>query len=120
MKLNYIKTFNYEKIIFFWSISVIVYLQTKNNLTKIYLPFLILFLVMIYLIFRDKNILKYINLINLSFIYITFNEIGSVFAGNNLNYLPSILKDSVGIFKYDFTANTTYPYPAFKFFSKYY
>ena len=115
MKLNYIKTFNYEKIIFFWSISVIVYLQTKNNLTKIYLPFLILFLVMIYLIFRDKNILKYINLINLSFIYITFNEIGSVFAGNNLNYLPSILKDSVGIFKYDFTANTTYPYPAFKF-----
>ena len=118
MKLNYIKTFNYEKIIFFWSISVIVYLQTKNNLTKIYLPFLILFLVMIYLIFRDKNILKYINLINLSFIYITFNEIGSVFAGNNLNYLPSILKDSVGIFKYDFTANTTYPYPAFKFFSK--
>ena len=118
MKLNYLKNFNIEKLIFYWSFIIIFLLQTKSNLIYIYFLFLIFFLGIVYFVSNQKEIYKYLNIFNLSFIYITFNTVGKVFSGNNLNYLPSILKDSIGIFKNDYTANFTYPYPAFKFLTE--
>ena len=39
-----------------------------------------------------------------------------MYSGNQLNYLPPIIKENFEIFQLDFTANITYPYPVYKFF----
>ncbi len=92
---------------------ILIFLQMKSNLMPLYFP---LFLFVIAIGYYRKIILQMIVILNLSFIYLTVNQVSEMYSGNQLNYLPPIIKENFEIFQLDFTANITYPYPVYKFF----
>ena len=74
-----------------------------------------LFLFVIAIGYYRKIILQMIVILNLSFIYLTVNQVSEMYSGNQLNYLPPIIKENFEIFQLDFTANITYPYQFISF-----
>ena len=86
---------------------ILFILQFKSNLLPLYFPLLLLITVIGYF---KKRLIHLIVLLNLSFIYLTINQVSQMFSGNQLNYLPTIMKENFGIFELDFTSNITYPY----------
>ena len=91
---------------------ILFILQFKSNLLTLYFPLLLLITVIGYF---KKRLIHLIVLLNLSFIYLTINQVSKMFSGNQLNYLPTIMKENFGIFELDFTSNITYPYPVYKY-----
>lgn len=91
---------------------ILFILQFKSNLLPLYFPLLLLITIIGYF---KKRLIHLIVLLNLSFIYLTINQVSRMFSGNQLNYLPTIMKENFGIFELDFTSNITYPYPVYKY-----
>ena len=85
--------------------------QFKSNLIPLYIP---LFLVVGIIGYLQKRFVHLVVILNLSFTFLTINQVSKMFSGNQLNYLPTIIKESFEIFEFDFTSNITYPYPVYK------
>ena len=102
-----------EKIYFFISFFIVSLLQLKSNLLMLYIPLLLCILIFGYF-YMDK-VVQLIIMFNFSFVFLTLNQIMPLFSGNQIYYLPAILKDKVGLLNFDFNANITYPYPSYKF-----
>ena len=72
---------------------ILFILQFKSNLLPLYFPLLLLITVIGYF---KKRLIHLIVLLNLSFIYLTINQVSQMFSGNQLNYLPTIMKENFG------------------------
>ena len=75
---------------------ILFILQFKSNLLPLYFPLLLLITVIGYF---KKRLIHLIVLLNLSFIYLTINQVSQMFSGNQLNYLSTIMKENFGIFE---------------------
>lgn len=102
-----------EKIYFFISFFIVSLLQLKSNLLMLYIP--LLFCILIFGYFYMDKVVQLIIMFNFSFVFLTLNQIMPLFSGNQIYYLPAILKDKIGLLNFDFNANITYPYPSYKF-----
>ena len=110
---NLLNSNKFEKTFLLLSFLIVALLQLKSNLLVFYIP--LLFCILIFGYFYLDKLLQSLIMYNFSFIFLTLNHVMPLFSGNQIYYLPSILKDTVGVLIFDYNANITYPYPSYKF-----
>ena len=110
---NLLNSNKFEKTFLLLSFLIVALLQLKSNLLVFYIP--LLFCILMFGYFYLDKLIQSLIMYNFSFIFLTLNHVMPLFSGNQIHYLPSILKDTVGVLIFDYNANITYPYPSYKF-----